>query len=67
MCVSKQKAIIWYDRTCVVAQLVVVESKHDGVFPRPGFESQIILILPAGGPGDEEHRSSRFLFICTLF
>ena len=35
---------------------MVVESKHNGVFPPPGFESQIILILPAGGPGDEEHR-----------
>ena len=64
MCVSKQKAIIWYDRTCVVAQfLVVVESKHNGVFPRPGFESQIIFILPAGGPGDEEHRLGSFSFV----
>ena len=30
---------------------MVVESKHNGGFPPPGFESQIILILPAGGPG----------------
>ena len=42
---------------------MVVESKHNGVFPPPGFESQIILILPAGGPGDEEHRLGSFSFV----
>ena len=40
---------------------MVVESKHNSVFPPPGFESQIILILPAGGPGDEEHRLGSFV------
>ena len=43
--------------------MVVVESKHNGVFPPPGFVSQIILILPAGGPGDEEHRLGSFSFV----
>ena len=42
---------------------MVVESKHNGVFPPPGFESQIFLILPAGGPGDEEHRLGSFSFV----
>ena len=42
---------------------MVVESKHNGVFPPPGFESQIILILPAGGPGEEEHRLGSFSFV----
>ena len=43
---------------------MVVESKHNGVFPPSGFKSQIILILPAGGPGaDEEHRLGSFPFV----
>ena len=42
---------------------MVVESKHNGVFPPPGFESQIILILPAGGPGDEEYCLGSFSFV----
>ena len=43
--------------------MVVVESKYNGAFPPPGFESQNILILPAGGPGDEEHRLGSFSFV----
>ena len=42
---------------------MVVESKHNGVFPPPGFESQIILLLLAVGLEDEEHRFGSFSFV----
>ena len=54
MCVSKQKAFIWYDDRTSVAQLVVVESKQHKQWRFALLLSlSHRLFLPADGPGDE--------------
>ena len=65
MCVSKQKALIWYDDRTSVAQLVVVESKQHKQWRFALLLSlSHRLFLPADGPGDEHTTSSRrFLFV----
>jgi len=64
MCVSKQKALIWYDDRTSVAQLVVVESKQHKQWRFALLLSlSHRLFLPADGPGDEHTSSRRFFFV----